>query len=303
MESNMIKKTDGSLFDTLGDRTDSINLTLQDFLVRYRKLLRPLIDIHKLRHTDPTAISKFAKSLVNLPSATDLAKALEEMRESGQALIRQEQTKRTESFRKILTSYVNEMKKKISIKEISGGWRVGKLELHVKQERSEVRIAYLREWLTPRQEILTLPQLQKTYDNGVSRLEEYAIPESVLPDLFWEAYNEVRAKKASHQSALKRVLLRDYYEELRITLFRFQLRKSSPDKDLKFASFPKFAFLYNMDRYIALGSRVPNGKRISLETGSQQDVKNRKGMLFNGLDARQEYKTFCFVKTQRLVMT
>lgn len=79
-----------------------------------------------------------------------------------------------------------------------------------------------------------------------------------------------------------------------MALVRHELEGQPPDRKLRWGELPRWAFLYNLDRYRALGAAVPEARRLGLQTGSQQESRGF-GMVVNGLDAQQDYKTMSFV--------
>ena len=86
----------------------------------------------------------------------------------------------------------------------------------------------------------------------------------------------------------------DLYRAFRVALVERELKQGRPDKKLAWAECPKWAFLYNLDRYRQLGSTAGE-ERLTFETGSQQDQVNGLGMTLNGLSQEQEYKVCCWV--------
>jgi len=81
---------------------------------------------------------------------------------------------------------------------------------------------------------------------------------------------------------------------VRVALVRRELAREQPDKKLRWGELPRWAFLYNLDRYRALGAAAPDAGRLGLQTGSQQESRTI-GVVVNGLDAHQDYKTMCFI--------
>ena len=88
--------------------------------------------------------------------------------------------------------------------------------------------------------------------------------------------------------------LPDFYRGVRVALVRSELADQAPEKRLRWAELPRWAFLYNLDRYRAHVTEVSEGQRLGLQTGSQQESR-QFGMVVNGLDAAQDYRTMCFI--------
>jgi hypothetical protein len=88
-------------------------------------------------------------------------------------------------------------------------------------------------------------------------------------------------------------MIQDFYKEFRITQARHDVNRKA-DKVLTFPEFPLWAFLYNLDLYIAhAGSTAPE-IRLALETGSQNET-NKSGYVTNGQNPQQDYKMHVFL--------
>ena len=122
-----------------------------------------------------------------------------------------------------------------------------------------------------------------------------AYPDDLLARVFWDAYEQERARRRPGRGARpEAVPLLDFYRGLRVALVRHELEEQQPDKKLRYAELPRWTFLYNLDRYRALGAAVPEARRLGYQTGSQQESRTI-GVVVNGLDAQQDYKTMCYI--------
>ena len=96
----------------------------------------------------------------------------------------------------------------------------------------------------------------------------------------------------------KRVPIKDFYKEVRTELLRRQLdRKGALGKPIS-NDLPLWVFLYNLDRQLRC-SAEEGGPALFVETGSQAEHAKGWALTLNGLDARNDYKQYCFVKPTR----
>jgi hypothetical protein len=152
-------------------------------------------------------------------------------------------------------------------------------------------VLYNREVVLPWQAIASAADLNRLVADARAKLERYAVPEPLLADLLSSAFDHALAGSRSQAKSL--VPLPELYREFRIAQVRRTL-SGKPDRKLENADFPRFAFLYNLDRY-----RVTSGTKpglVTLETGSQSDVQRGLGMVLNGLEATGDYRTYCYAR-------
>ncbi len=146
--------------------------------------------------------------------------------------------------------------------------------------------------------------LDKLETEALGKLNAAAYPNEMLTAVFWDAYAQERQRRTTEGKArAEQVPILDFYREVRATLVRHELAGQKPDKRLQHVDLPCWRFLYNLDRYRALGPRVPESRKLGLQTGSQQEVARGLGLSVNGLDARQDYKTMCYVVASSSVVS
>jgi hypothetical protein len=110
--------------------------------------------------------------------------------------------------------------------------------------------------------------------------------------VFWKAYEALTAERATkHASNPSVVPIGDFYREVRVQLVRNEL-EGQPDRKLRYAEFPTWAFVFNFDRYRA-ESKGSEEHRLGVQTGSQ--AERSKAMTMNGLTPGEDYKDFCYV--------
>lgn len=252
----------------------------------------------KLKTGDAEVLDQLAKALKNLPPAEDITQAVEELRGKGKTVVEMARQQRADGFKRCETAFIRQAREEgKSIREFTQGWRVGPLELQVKREEARASFLYNGESVLKWQAISSADDLLTMEEKALKLLEQVALPEDILVNIFWEAYREAgrRKTKGLNQSL---VLLADLYREVRIALIRHSLNGKTPQKKLtQYTEFPKWAFLYNLDLLRALGATVPAEQRLVLQTGSMNEVSKGKGFVVNGLDAMNEYKVMVYVTT------
>jgi len=109
--------------------------------------------------------------------------------------------------------------------------------------------------------------------------------------VFFDAYEYLKWKRNQRGLSNDRTVpAREFYKEVRVALLRKRLELKQSPKDLQL-----WAFLYNLDLYSASITQIPQTKRLGLQSGSQHEVSKGLGIVVNGLDALQDYKTICYI--------
>jgi len=137
--------------------------------------------------------------------------------------------------------------------------------------------------------------LSSLVSGAIKKLSEWAIPDEDMSEIFWAAYEHLRQTSKGGAGSATRVPLPEFYKEVRVVMTRHELRAGKPDRKLSRSEFPKWAFLHNLDRYRRLVINLPADHRLTLETGSQNDHQKGMSMIVNGLDAKDDYKSYCYV--------
>ena len=126
-------------------------------------------------------------------------------------------------------------------------------------------------------------------------LDRAAIPAEILSRAFSEAYEHLRSRGTKGSSNMGRVPLQQFFLEVRVALLRHELTAGRPDKKISQSEWPKWAFLYNAHRYRRNLSNLPPERRLSFETGSTADNARGLSMVFNGLEANEDYRSYCYI--------
>lgn len=269
---------------------------LPQLQAEFRRLSAPLAAFTKLKASDPRSLERLDAALKRLPAGEMLGQAVEDLRTRTANYAQQARRERIAAFRPIEAEYVRAAREAgKGLRERSNGWRIDELELQLQREQARARFFYNREALTPWSPIGVPDDLAALEEKARGLLEHVAWPEEMLIAVCWDAYELERAarQRAGHRRA-EAVPLPDYYRSLRVALVRYELTGQGGEKKLRWAELPRWAFLYNLDRYRALGTAVPEERRLGFQTGSQQESR-QFGMVVNGLDPLQDYKTMCFM--------
>ena len=264
-----------------------------------KSLARPFEAVLKVKVTDAALLAKLESALSRIPSGKTVAKATEELEGRGKTAVARLKKLRVEQFGRILSDFIRAQEKKaVETRELEDAWRVGKFELQFRPETSDAKLNYNREPLEPSsgwEAVAKREDLDRLLERGEKKLSQFEIPGETLSEACWNTYCSVRNDRVSKKRPRpETVPLYDFHREFRVTLTRLQLEKGKPDKKLSYVDeFPLWAFLYNLDRYHAMGSKIPKDRRLMFETGSQ--AERNKGMYYvmGGLKPGQPYKSFC----------
>lgn len=251
----------------------------------------------KLKPGDADALEHLEKALKSLPTGEQIARAVDELRNRGNAALSTARTTRAEGFGRIEAEFIRRQRETgVTVREAGNtSWRVGPFELELQRENSRARLLYNRDPMTSWKAIGSQQDLEKLIAEATKSLESAALPESELPDVLWDAYEHLRRANARADGGAVRVPLLEFFREIRVVLARHELRSGKPDRKLTRVELPRWAFLYNLDRYRRLLPNLPAERRLSFETGSQHDHQKGLAMVVNGLDANADYKPYCYV--------
>lgn len=268
---------------------------IKDFQKDVKNIAKYLDTFTKLKTADAEVLDKLRKALKALPQSEIMVQAIEELRSNGTVLLETAYQQRADGFKRCETTYIHMAKEEGKlVREFTQGWRVGPLELQVKREEARASSLYNGETLIKWQPVSSADDLAAMEKKALSMLEQAALSEELLVNVFWEAYQEAGRRNRGFNQSL--VQLADLYREVRITLIRHSLDGKAPQKKLdQYTDFPKWAYLYNLDLLRALGSKVPAEQRLAFQTGSMNEVSKGKGFVLNGLDAMNEYKVMVYV--------
>jgi len=268
---------------------------LQSLIKDFRDVAQYFEPITKLKPGAKETLDQIGSSILKLPSGESLSRRVEELRKIAGEAVLKARMERTINFRRIEGDFVRTLEDQGALlREIrNDGWRIGPLELQVKPEQAQCRWLYNHEQIVGWTAVAQASDLQESNKRALSLLSKQAIEMKLLVESIRNAYESCARRQGSNVSVSHvLVSLDDLYREFRVELFRRDMAKASDGKPTH-PEFPKWAFLHNLDRYTEAMSAVFSGRRISFQTGSQQESQ-KLGMAINGLDAINDYHVVCY---------
>lgn len=274
---------------------------LESILSEYRKLGRQILALGAIKPAAADAVEQVEKALNRLPPGETIGRAIDELRPQLNDALARTLQERVRGFRHIESAFIQQVRDRGEyIREQNEGWRIGPLEFEFRRSVAQARALYNHEELVRWTAVADATDLEKIEARGRALLERSALPDDLLIAVLWDAYLRARAEHgAQRRQAPEIVPILAFYAEVRIALVRADLRSKRPDGKIAHAEMPRWAFAYNLDRYRALGSHVPEEQRLGFMTGSQSESTRRQCVTLNGLDASQDYKQMCHVLVSR----
>lgn len=253
--------------------------------------------IAKIKPSDPQALAQLQKSLQTLPDNADFVQLYRAFKTRTNAFIDTAQSHRAKNIKRLVSAYIRDRQQAgKATREFIKGWRIGPLELQINFDQAMVSFWYNQENLTKWQSVGSMEEIQKAEEAALTLLEKVTLPPEVLTRVFWEAYLQARQRNSRSLDA-SLVSINDFYREVRIALVRSRFETKKPNTKLdRFIEFPKYALLYNLDRYRSMTSQIPAELKLAWQTGSMGEVNKGNGVVVNGLEAANEYKFICYVK-------
>lgn len=261
---------------------------------RLQKALQPLELIAGLKESAVDALEQLQTATKKVPADT-IAPAIAELKENATRFIAEVDRAVVEQFKRAEAQFINDARSNgRAPRQVNDGWRVGPLEFSMKRPQAQVTVRYNREPLLPARTIASAEDLQAVEADALSLLESAAMPEEELERVFWRAYRSAIAELAEGNHEAKRVPVKDFYVWVRLHYVGEELRTGKPDREVKRTTMPRWAFLYNLDRYRKI-TGVDASRRLWLDQGAQAEIGRGMGMVTNGLDSRDDYKMICYV--------
>jgi len=259
-----------------------------------KRIIKPLDAIVKIKAAKPEAIDKLNAAVVKLPEADVIGEAVSELRSKAESFLKEAVRDRTDRVKRAEAEFVRTAREEgKAVRELDSSWRIEALEIQLKREEGKARAAFNHEPVTRWEAIASREDLDRLEEEARTLLKEAEIPEVDLPGTFWEAFRSYRWRNRTED----RVPVADLYPEIRLERVRREIADGRPDRKITGTEFPRWAFLYNLDRYRALGSAIDGG-RLAFETGSQAET-GKIGVTVNGLKADQDYRKVCYVSVAR----
>lgn len=254
-------------------------------------MIKPLNELVAVKLTSPEALDEIDKHLKKavLIDTGKLCSLLDEM----QGIVKGLRAQQVAAFTPIVSEYIRlQQAEGAGVRETSTGWRIGILELQMNPESGIARMAYNREPLTKWANVSNIDSLVKLSKQAHEELARWSIPDEKVLETMHAAY-EICLSSARTRPAL--IPMIEFYMGVRHIQVRQRLESDGPQADLSPCKLPVACFLNTIDRYRALSSDLPLIERLGFQTGSSQEVSQKKGFIINGLDPASEYKVVCYV--------
>lgn len=268
---------------------------LDDILKSFKAITKYFTDIEKIKPSDQSAVEKLEKAIKKLPEPDVFSKIIHEKIDLAMQYIEEYKTESIENFKKSEAEYIREIQSKGTyVKELSNGWRVGRIVFSFRPEYCMASVLYNNEVLIDWSKVNSKLDFMELEEKANRILDNAAMPIEELQELFFEAIRHARVRNTSKGNT-NLVPIKDFYKEVFLELTWKQIEKKNSIKSIKEIDFPLWKFLYNLDVYQSKASEIPVNKRLGLQTGSLQETMRGKGLVVNGLSPQSEYKVMCYV--------
>lgn len=274
----------------------------EEFELLRKDLLRIVKDIGVIK-TIKIKDLKFFEKLENyqqtFPKGEDIKQVIESTSAKLSAYLDKTKKQRFAEFPSIIIHYIEYLRnngKEYKIIE-NTRFRVGCLEIQTKPGNATLRILFNQQELIPWTPVMKIEEIQSHVTEALTKLKSKEIPIEILPNMIARIYQ----KQKSHQDKERKpnahlVLIKSLHQEMVVELFRQQVMiHKNFNTQIEGVIFPEWAFLYNLDRYRMMLTKLPENKRFFFETGSQAESE-RIGVTLNGLSANEDYKKFCYLR-------
>jgi hypothetical protein len=262
-----------------------------------KRALDPFGRICKISDKDSKHLLALEAALKRMPAQDTLNAALSDLRKRSEEYLSKQLSIVRGSFQQIEADYINSIKKEsIPWKELDSGWRIDRLELETKRDFGQARTKYNRDIVVDWRSVRNVSELDGLITDSNKLLDKAKLNDTILIDLFWSTYDTLSSQRhAGKKSKPSWVPVKDFYIETQIELTRRAFKKQG--KNLKTAPqpMPLWSFLYNVDIYRGLGTKIPEKKRLTFQTGSQAEQAKDMGLVTNGLNAKENYKVYCYI--------
>jgi len=247
------------------------------------------LELTALRAGSPDIVKRLEEGLRSLPAHEHLGSAISGLRNRGEDLLAKLKKARVADFQVAEVAFVNALRHAGKVcREVEKGWRVDRFQLEVDRSSAKARLLLNRVPLTEWEHVSSPSDLETLLNGGDEKLSAAEVPAALFAEGLSNAFLRLST------TAGTRVSLRDLYPETRLELLRSELATGRPDRKLRYADFPWWTYLYNLDLYRRTSQSIPADRRIIFETGSQHDGDRGLLLVLNGLDPGEEYRTYCW---------
>lgn len=281
-----------------GAAVDLAPLDLKSVLAELTTLLKPLSTLLDIQPSKPESVSSLERGLARLPAAESIGSQLQEWKSRAERAVKEIRRARVEQFGRWEAMLIARAREEgTPLREGEGAWRIGPLELVLDRSGLRAEVRYNEQPVVPWRPVEGAESLAKLIADGRKELERRALPEAELIDVFWNAFDEARARRQRLRLPTPELIpLPDFQREVRLELVRRELagRPKEAARKLTNVDLPMWAFLHEVDRYRALGDRIAGDKKLGFQTGGQLETREY-GLVLNGLNAMAPYKKYCYV--------
>lgn len=258
-----------------------------------KRLARTLAAVASVKLASADFVDTLTKALKGLPEPGTASDIVAQIQARGAELVQSEKEARARTFRSHEADFVRSVKGEgTEVKELNSSWRIGPIEIEVRAEASQARCRYNREPVTLWRNVASSDDLRGELDRATLLLEKSGVPSDELIGLVDSAFEDAYRHVHGESSASRRIPILALLRSIRIERWRQELATGDPGKPLRNTDMPKWALLYNLDRYRELIAQSDTSSRIQFETGSQHEQSQGKSVVLNGLYAAQDYQVY-----------
>jgi len=257
-----------------------------------KKVLAPLEGLTRVKLGAADSLDELEKVLAKTRTGQTMVQSIDDLLAELRQVTADAAQVRDQESRRAISTFVREVKDSgIGVRESAGGFRVDELELVVR--KNQFRFQYNQQplrtkWESARQS----SDISRTWNEAKTLINKFRIEQASLAEMFAVTYEQCSSLIPGSADP-RRVMIQDFYKEFRITQARYDINRKA-DKVLTFPEFPVWAFLYNLDIYIAHAGSTALEHRLALETGSQAET-NKSGYVTHGLNPQQDYRMHVFL--------
>lgn len=279
----------------------SISGVLKNLQKDTKLILGDWLELLKLKPSASESLSQAERILARPEEAASVVDALHKLRLRSLEAVRATQQSLRNAFGGLEADFIKSQRdKSISLRETASGWRIGKIELEIRREQGQARALYNHEIVIGWQSIATASDLESLLTRAHTALDKHLVPVRELFTTVWTAYHDALARSKAKDGLLP---IDTFIRAVRVELIRQELESGRSDKTLKRAEFPLAALLYNLDLFRQSQAAERPPRQLLFQTGSQREQQKGLGAVLNGLDAREDYKVYCYLKATQTTET
>ncbi len=261
-----------------------------------KRLIKPLEELLQIKWSDKDSLPRISKILARIPAGEPYGQAAEEVKRDLKTVVDEANRDRRERFGASEAQFFKGCEP--APREVANGWRVGPIEMELNKEKASARANYNRYPLSKWSPVSSVDDLRIVLAKSLDSLERSKLPVERLTRAMEDAYRFLRVEaKRTQIVSTDFVPVRDFYREVRVALARIDLLKK-PGRKLTAVELPEWAFVYNLDLFIAAGAGT-SAWRMNTQTGSQSEQERGIGMTINGLEQESDYRVVCYVQLKK----